>query len=101
MVSINLENFETTSVLDMSNLFARSTSLEYINLKNFKETNDTLISSMFSDIKENAVICLNLAKSPRIFNLIKQLSCATISCEHLVLLIIKKMENLQIQQILI
>ena len=81
MVSINLENFETSSVLDMSYLFARSTLLEYINLKNFKETDNTLISSMFSGIKENAVICLNFIKSPRIFNLLKQISCITISCE--------------------
>ena len=81
LVSINLGNFDTSMVNNMTQLFARSSLLEYINIKNFKETNNLSISGMFSNVKENAVICLNSIKSPNIYNLAKKLSCVTFSCE--------------------
>lgn len=82
LVSLNLENFDTSLLGNMYQLFARSSSLEYINIKNFEEAKNPIISGMFDQLPKNAVICLDSNKSPNIFNLANILSCATFSCEN-------------------
>ena len=62
----------------MRYLFIGCTKLQYINLKNFVETNSPSISDMFSEIPENAVICINPEKSPNIVSLLKNYN---ISCD--------------------
>ena len=46
---LNLKNFNTNNVIDMSNIFYRCSSLKELNLDNFITNNVTDMSRMFSD----------------------------------------------------
>ena len=56
---INLSNFNTAKVTDMSNMFTQCTSLKEIDLSNFNTQNVENMSFMFSECEE--LIKVNLS----------------------------------------
>ena len=82
LTSINLSNFLTLSAISMLGFFYNCTNLEYINLQNFEENENSNITDIFFGIKENAVICINKDKNPKISSLITdEYTNMVISCE--------------------
>ena len=63
LTSLNLSNFDTQKVRNMSYMFSNCVNLEYINLKNFDEKNlgstSYYYEDMFNNVPENIVICIN------------------------------------------
>ena len=82
LISIDLSNFDTSSVKYMNELFFNCSNLEYINIKNFSEKKNLKSTDMFYGIAKNAVICLAPNKSPKIYNIVRNISCITISCDN-------------------
>ena len=82
LTSINLSNFVTLRAISMLGLFYNCTNLEYINLQNFEENENSNITDIFFGIKENAVICINKDKNPKISSLITdEYTNMVISCD--------------------
>ena len=52
LININLSNFNTNNVTNMSYMFSRCSSLTNINLSNFNTNNVTDMSDMFSGCKK-------------------------------------------------
>ena len=70
LVSLDLSNFITSSVDSMKNMFNGCLSLVYINLISFEEKDNVEITDIFSENNENLIYCINLEKSPNIFNIL-------------------------------
>jgi surface protein len=56
--SLNLSNFDTSSVINMQQMFASCTSLTSLDINNFNTSNVENMKGMFSDC--NSLISLNL-----------------------------------------
>ena len=87
LTSLDLSNFDTSQVTRMDYIFYNCTNLEYINLNNFTGIKLSNISSdysyMFSNIQENAVICINETDDNiKIVEQIKNIICHLINCEN-------------------
>ena len=70
LVSLDLSNFITSSVDYMKNMFNGCISLVYINLISFEEKDNVDITDIFSENNENLIYCINLEKSPNIYNIL-------------------------------
>ena len=81
LISIDLSNFDTSLVFRMEYLFYNCKNLEYINIKNFSENKKLITKDMFYGIPKPVVICLDPYKSPKIYNITRNMSCITISCD--------------------
>ena len=60
LTSLNLSNFDTSKVSLLKEMFFNCKNLEYINMKNFKET--SLLekyNDMFTNVPDNIVVCIN------------------------------------------
>ena len=72
LTSLDLSNFDTTSVANTDYMFSNCNKLKFINLNNFKETNLTVYNNTFYNIPDNVVICLkeinNLVKIPSLLD---------------------------------
>ena len=83
LTSIDLSNFVSPIAYDFYHIFYNCVNLEYINIYNFDDHrafDDTYYDGAFQYIKINAVICLVRSKTPTLYNLASQISCATFSC---------------------
>ena len=70
LISLNLSNFNTSSVTSMSNMFYGCNNLENINLINAKiNLNIITSSSIFSNLPSNLIICTENENWLKIFNL--------------------------------
>ena len=69
LISIDLSSFDTSTVTDMAELFYGCLKLEYINIKNFTQTEGLKSNGIFSRISNKATICLNPKKVPDIYDL--------------------------------
>ena len=80
LISINLENLVISNLAAfMQDLYNYSSNLKYIN---FLENKNTTINSIFDSVSNNIVICINIKKSPRLYNLIiGKYTKITISCD--------------------
>ena len=77
--TINLINFDISNVKNMDSMFSGCSNLEYINLKNFIENDSLSANSIFDQVPDNVVICLN-NNSNIILTKIKEKACYTIDC---------------------
>ena len=85
LTSLNLSNFDTSSVTRINKMFYGCNNLEYINLKNFNENklsdDYNYYSFIFDLIPENVVICINEDNNRnKIIPQIKNKTCYTIDC---------------------
>ena len=81
LTSLDLSNFNTLNVERIEVIFEGCTNLEYLNLNNFDENQFNYYPSMFENIANNIVICINEGKNKdKILPQIKQISCPTIDC---------------------
>ena len=81
LTSLDLSNFNTSKATNMSYMFKDSTNLEYINLNNFDENKLVLYNDIFSNIKENVVICINENITNRkILPQITNIKCHMLDC---------------------
>jgi surface protein len=82
LTSLDLSNFETSSLSILHYMFSGCKQLEYINLYLYNEIKSiTNIYYIFQNVPENLVICIN--KNNHIYELSKQImqkSCPTIYC---------------------
>ena len=69
LVSLNLNNFNTSKVTPMHNMFYRCNSLLSLNLNNFHFSEDCDTSFMFENNNKNLVICINETIFQNSFNL--------------------------------
>ena len=70
IIEIDLSNFDSSLVTDMSYMFYKCISLVYLNLsnlKNFDKNNLDNIGNIFRNVPENIAICINIANSLKIF----------------------------------
>ena len=83
LTSLDLSNFDTSIVTDMTNIFNSCINLEYINLSNFNENFLDTYDSMFSGVPENIVICINenITKE-KILPQILNITCHVIDCSN-------------------
>ena len=79
--SLNLSNFDTSNVINMKNMFSDCSKLEYINLKNFKENSSLSIENIFNRIQNNILVCLN-ENSSEILKEIMNKNCYTLDCSE-------------------
>jgi surface protein len=56
LTNLNLSNFNTQKVLDMSYMFAHCNNLKKLNLKNFKIKENTDVSDIYYNINSDCVI---------------------------------------------
>ena len=81
LTSLNLSNFKTSNIREIEYIFAECQNLEYLNLKNFNESLLNSYHSMFKNINDNIVICINEnINSQKILPQIKNISCYIINC---------------------
>ena len=81
LTTLNLSNFDTSKVQSMDYMFSDCYSLEYINLKSFNEKNLVGFLSMFYNVPNNIVICINEnITNQKIFPQIKNKTCSIIDC---------------------
>ena len=59
LTSLNLSNFNTNKVNDMSEMFRNCSSLTYLNLSNFSTNNVKDMIAMFSGINKNCNLICN------------------------------------------
>ena len=70
LISLNLSNFDTSSVMNMDDMFNQCNNLENINLINAKiNLNIITSSSIFSNLSSNLIICTENEDWSKIFNL--------------------------------
>ena len=80
LTSINLSNFDISKVTWINQMFEGCINLEYINLKNFKENNLTSYSSIFSNVPDNVVVCIEINSQSKIFSQLQNKKCLTLDC---------------------
>ena len=90
LTSLNLSNFITEKTSTMNEMFEGCINLEYINLKNFNGTKLKDFSndydsnenyySMFLDVPENVVICIDKNLQRIIFSELSYITCYNIDC---------------------
>ena len=59
LISINLNNFKTSNVIDMFCMFSGCNSLEYIDITGVDTTNVKSYFNIFEGVKENGTIIFN------------------------------------------
>ena len=59
LTSLNLSNFKTNKVTNMSYMFSKCSSLTILNLSNFNTNNITDMSEMFSGINKGCNLICN------------------------------------------
>ena len=80
--SLDLSNFDTLNAIRMHNLFDGCINLEYINLRNFRENklNKTFVYSVFNNVPDNIVLCINNSNINILFEEIEKIRCYKIDC---------------------
>ena len=83
LTSLDLSNFNTSKVKHMPSMFDSCTHLEYINLNNFDESNLLDYDQMLSNIPENVVLCIseNITEK-NFFQDILDIKCHIIDCSN-------------------
>ena len=82
LISIDLSNFDTSEVVNMGELFHECRNLQYINLKNFKDTKNPITTDIFKAIAKNVAICINSAEASKIYDIARKIECVNFSCEE-------------------
>ena len=67
LTSLNLSNFNTNNVNDMSEMFSSCSSMNFLNLSNFNTSNVTNMRRMFFGLNKS---CEIIAKDKKLFNII-------------------------------
>ena len=81
LISLDLRNFNTSSVRDMDEMFYCCTSLIYLNLISFTENKVPNIYDIFYGINSNLIYCINNA--PNIKSAIQQKSSKNNECAYI------------------
>ena len=67
LISLNLSNFKTNNVKDMSYMFYNCSKLTSLNLSNFNTNNVKEIFSIFNGLNKNCVLICEDLKIKKIF----------------------------------
>ena len=81
LTSLNLSNFNTSLLTNINNIFSGCVNLEYINLEKFNGNQSLIFGSMFNNIPNNIILCLNENNS-KIFNEMQLKTCSSIDCTN-------------------
>ena len=65
----------------MNYMFSGCKNLKYINLNNFREIANLTFESIFDDVPENIVFCINENKT--LYSLLSQKVCSNLDCSGL------------------
>ena len=90
--SLDLSSFTTSNVKTMEGMFYNDLKLYYINLANIHDYYIENIKNILENTPINGVFCINRANVNKIYEIIKQKDCHTISCESNPLKYIKKLD---------
>ena len=84
LTSLNLSNFVTYVNIDMNNMFNNCEKLEYINMINFKDLDSRFWQDdMFKNVPENVVLCINKTNiKKKIYPQIERISCHIEDCTN-------------------
>ena len=78
--SINLSNFNTNNVENMDYMFANNGELVYINLENMNSYNLKSIVNIFLGTVKNMVFCIDKQNASKFNEKIEEKSCSVVSC---------------------
>ena len=82
LISLDLSYFITSKVTQMIGMFFDCVYLEYINMNNFEETILDSASAMFQNIPENVVVCINTDNNRKIFSVLGGKRCYVLDCSN-------------------
>ena len=79
--SLNLSSFNNKEIKIMNYMFYQCKNLEYINLYNFQDETNIKALSMFYEIPENIIYCINNEKNaPKISQQLSEKKCSINYC---------------------
>ena len=79
LTSLNLSSFNMEKVTNMDSMFSGCTNLKYINFKNFNENINLHANTIFENVPENLLVCLN-NNSRIILEKLEEMSCYSLDC---------------------
>ena len=82
LTSLDISNFHSKYIKYSRSMFKGCSNLSYINMSNYIEysSNVSIYTTLFSNINNTLIICIQKNQTPIITDLVNEIRCATIYC---------------------